>query len=887
MVDTAKKKLGVYRAKRDFTKTAEPSGDLKVSKSPRPRFVIQKHAATRLHYDLRLEHDGIFRSWAVTRGPSLDPHDKRLAVEVEDHPLDYGDFEGTIPKGEYGGGTVQMWDRGFWEPEGGLTPQDALKKGDFKFILYGDKLHGSWALVRMRRRDGEKRDNWLLIKHRDEYAVEGNGDAVLIEDRSVASGRTMAEIAAGKGKKPKPFMLKTQTGADAVWHSNRENGKASREPKATAKPAKAEKPGKLPEGKLAPHMPSFVQPQLCKSVERAPTGAGWGHEIKLDGYRMQIRVEKHKAALRTRKGLDWTEKFSAIAKVASKLPDCIIDGEAVVLDKNGAPSFPLLQIALSEGKPERMVYFAFDLLFANGHDLRDLALRDRKAHLESLLKKAGGAIRYSTHLETSGQSVLEAASKMSLEGIVSKRLDARYKSDRQDTWVKTKCRGGNEVVIGGWTEGAGRFRSLLAGVYKDGKFNYVGRIGTGFGAKVAENLLLTLKDVESASSPFNGTSVPPKDREIHWAKPTLVAEVEFGGITSDNLIRQAAFKGLRDDKPASEVTFESLEPAGNPNMKPSTGAANKPIPLRIVTKGNDQVRGVTISHPEKELWPSAGDDAAVTKRDLVQFYDAMAEEILDHIKGRPCSIIRAPDGITSQQFFQRHAMKGASKLMTFIKVKGDKEPYLQIDTPEALIAAGQISAVELHPWNCQPGEPETPGRLVFDLDPAPDVPFADVVTAAREMHDRLKALGLESFCKTTGGKGLHVVTPFKPEPKLKLEWPAAKAFAQEVCRQMAADSPDRYLINMAKKERVGRIFLDYLRNDRTSTAVAPLSPRARPGAPVSMPVTWAQVRAALDPSRFNTRTAEAQLKKTKAWSDYEKGARPFTAAAKKLIAKAR
>ncbi|MBS0412388.1 MAG: non-homologous end-joining DNA ligase, partial [Proteobacteria bacterium] len=471
--------LKTYRAKRDFTRTAEPSGKARVAPSKRLRFVIQKHAATRLHYDLRLELGGVFKSWAVTRGPSLDPHDKRLAVEVEDHPLDYGDFEGTIPEGEYGGGAVQLWDRGYWAPEPGEDPHEALQKGDLKFVLEGERLHGSWVLARMRRRGNEKRDNWLLIKHRDEAAREGDHDALLAEDRSVGSGRTMAAIAEGKGKGPKPFMLaaKGNGAGDAVWRSRPNPGStAAAAPKVSGR-------AKAKAAKAAERMPEFVEPQLTRPVDRPPGGAGWAHEIKFDGYRMQLRVQGGKAALRTRKGLDWTSKFPAIAREAAVLGDALIDGEVVALDADGSPDFAALQAALSDNDDKDLIFFAFDILFSGGLDLRALPLAERKAALARVLAdKPGERIRYVDHFAAAGDAVLRSACRMDLEGIVSKRLDAPYRSGRGDAWTKAKCRAGHEVVIGGWTSTRGAFRSLIAGVYRDGRLVHVGRIGTGFSA---------------------------------------------------------------------------------------------------------------------------------------------------------------------------------------------------------------------------------------------------------------------------------------------------------------------------------------------------------------------------------------------------------------------
>ena len=866
-------KLARYRQMRDFDQTAEPSGKrARAVKSDRLRFVIQKHAATRLHFDLRLEYDGVFKSWAVTRGPSLDPHDKRLAVEVEDHPLDYGDFEGTIPKGQYGGGAVQLWDRGYWAPERGFEDVErALKGGELKFVMEGGRMHGSWVIVRLRDDEKPKRHNWLLIKHRDAAAVAENGGALAAEDRSIASGRSMAQIAAGKGRGPSPFMTAAKGAGDAVWQSRENaNSTAAASPKP-AKPARAT-PGKT---KTVSKLPDFVPPQLCTSLEKPPGGPGWVHEIKFDGYRMQLRIEGGKATLRTRKGLDWSAKFPAIVASAARLGDGIIDGEVVALDHTGAPDFAALQAAISEAKTNDLIFFAFDLLFAVQEDLRPLPLADRKARLKQALGAAPAVIRYVDHFTTAGDAVLRSACRMDLEGIVSKRLDASYVSGRGDSWTKSKCRQGHEVVIGGWTTTGEAFRSLIAGVNRDGELIHVGRVGTGFGRDKLARLLPRLRALETDRSPFAGRGAPRKAAGVHWVRPELVAEIEYAGFTGDGAIRQAAFKGLREDKPASEVEAETPVPARAAKLsEPAPRAA-----ATVAPRGSAVVMGVTLSHADKALWPDARDSRPVTKLDLARYYEAVGGWLLGHIKGRPCSLIRMPDGIAGERFFQRHAARGSSALFTEVRVSGDRKPYLQIDRMEALIAAAQIGAVELHPWNCEPFKPDEPGRLVFDLDPAPDVAFDVVIDAAREVRDRLEDLGLVSFCKTTGGKGLHVVTPLKAKG---IDWPTAKAFARDLCKVMASDAPDRFLITMAKKDRAGRIFLDYLRNDRMATAVAPLSPRGRVGAPVSMPLTWSQVKKGLDPAIYTVRSVPVLVQKLTAWEGYGEAERPLAAAIKRL-----
>ncbi|MGH8231045.1 MAG: DNA ligase D, partial [Steroidobacteraceae bacterium] len=752
----ARNKLSAYRSKRDFQRTGEPKGSVAPAAGDGLRFVIQKHAARRLHYDLRLELDGVFKSWAVTRGPSLNPADKRLAVEVEDHPLDYGDFEGTIPAGQYGGGTVQLWDRGYWKPSNGVAPAKALKSGELKFELEGQRLHGGWVLVRMRNdRNGGKRTNWLLIKHRDAAADTVHADSLLQQDRSVASGRAMAQIAAGRGKSPKAFMRAARgaTRADAVWQSSGAARKAA--PRS-----------------VAGSMPTFIDPQLATLVSQPPSSAQWVHEVKLDGYRMQLRVQSGKAQLRTRKGLDWSAKFPEIVRAGQQLPDCILDGEIVALNSARVPDFAALQAALSERKTNKLEYFAFDLLYLQGEDLRTEPLSQRKPRLRRLLGgKSSGAIRYVEDFAGKADAVLNSACRMALEGIVSKRLAAPYISGRVGNWTKSKCRGGHEVVIGGYSFRDGAPRSLLVGVYRDDRLMYVGRVGTGFGQQSARLLWPRLKAVAAKRSPFApGVESPRDEPTVRWVRPTLVAEIEFAGWTGSGMVRQAAFKGLRADKPAREVQAEkpsklvrdqvpSLRPRDRP--KRSTSAANTARTAAVARRGStaaasaaaDEVLQVRISQPDKPLWPDAGDRRPVTKLDFARYYAEVGAWMMPHIEGRPCSLVRAPDGIDGPRFFQRHASRGMSNLFESIRVRGEREPYVGIDRIEGLIAAVQIAALEVHPWNCAAHQPEVPGRLVFDLDPAPDLPFDAVVRAANELRERLEHLGLPAFCKTTGGKG--------------------------------------------------------------------------------------------------------------------------------------
>jgi bifunctional non-homologous end joining protein LigD len=826
--------LKTYQAKRRFGETPEPKGVKGKPKAGGGRYLIQRHAATRLHYDFRIERDGVLKSWAVTKAPSRDPAVKRLAVEVEDHPLDYGGFEGTIPSGNYGAGTVQMWDEGTWRPQEPKTFDADFARGSIKMCLEGERLKGGWALVRLKSDRGKpsKRNNWLLIKEKDEHAVPGEGDANMEIDASVTTGRTMAEIGDGKRQ----------------WTSSKPVAK-----KGPGKP----KPTRG-QTQAAKRAPAFVPIQLCTSADLPPQGAGWAHEIKLDGYRIQVGVGGGQAKVRTRKGLDWTDRFPELAEQAAGWPDAVIDGELCALDADSMPDFSALQTAISDGKTGKLIYFAFDLLSEGAEDLRALPLSHRKARLRAYVDhvgKAGANLRYVDHFATTGKAVLESACRMDLEGVISKKLDAPYRAGRSSTWVKSKCRGRDEVVIGGWSsEGGTRFRSLLVGVREGRSLRYAGRVGTGFPAALVKTLLLALKAQASDDNPFSGEGKPKGGRDIHWVKPVLVAEIEHAGMTEGGSVRQAAYKGLREDKPASEVTDDPRAPV-------------KPEAARQKAGGKVIVAGVTISNPDKVLWPESELGPAVTKADLARYYEAAAERILAHVADRPVSIIRAPDGIGGEQFFQRHAMPGSNPRLKLIDVK-ERKPYVGVEDAGGLVAIGQSGGLELHPWGARPGDPETPDQITFDLDPDEGLDFNDVIRAAKTVKAELERLGLTPFVKTTGGKGLHVVVPIKSDGRSRVEWDQAKAFAKAVSERVRAADPEHFTTTLAKKARGGKIFLDYLRNGRMATAVAPWSPRARPGATIAFPLSWGQVKAGLEPKAYSLHTYEALLKKADPWKGF-------------------
>jgi bifunctional non-homologous end joining protein LigD len=870
--------LKAYHAKRRFGVTAEPKGN--VGRKQGHAFVIQKHAARRLHYDLRLELDGVMKSWAVTRGPSLVPSEKRLAVQVEDHPIDYNKVEGTIPQGEYGGGTVMVWDRGRWTPE--HDPHKGLKKGHLSFFLEGEKLHGLWHLVRLHKRRGETRNNWLLIKSDDEAARGTRGKDILEEaPLSVKTGRTMEEIAQGASKK-KTIAKSAKKAAGKTAKTVKvkaAKGKASRTSKASPRKraqAAAVKPllrvsdtedEPLPlAAARRTALPDFIKPCLATLATKAPDSGNWTHEIKFDGYRLQARLDNGKVQLLTRTGLDWSHKFPAIAKAVAELKakQALIDGELVVDDADGVSSFSLLQQELTSGRQDRLVFYVFDLMHIDGSDLRPLPLTQRKESLATLLRRApdDSPLRLSESIDETGSVLLKYACRMHLEGIISKRSDAPYRSGRGHDWIKTKCTDRQEFVIAGFvpaTNDARAVGALVLAVFDNGKLSYAGRTGTGFTHTSARALYRKLNVLKRSRTPFE--TVPQEERGARgpiWVEPKLVAEVDFHGWTHGDRVRHASFQGLREDKAAKDVAREMkanvAEAAAVPASNKTATAKKRSAPVTRKTGKKDapvKVGAVTLTHPDRVYW----EDAGVTKQDLAEYYKAVWKWMSPHVAGRPISLLRCPEGAAGECFFQKHAAAGISTdHLHLIPEKGDE--ILSIDNLDGLLSLVQAGVLEVHTRGTTADNLDNADRLVIDLDPGPGTGWRDVVAAARDVRNRLDGLKLKSFLKTSGGKGLHVVLPIAPTP-----WDDAKAFTQALAGAMAADEPDRYVATATKSKRNNRIFIDYLRNSHEATAVAPYSTRARPGAPVSVPIDWSELGTLKSASQYTVLNLLHRLKR--------------------------
>ena len=850
--------LETYRQKRDFSRTREPRG--RKAQKPGAHFVIQKHDATRLHYDFRLEMDGVLKSWAVAKGPSLVAGEKRLAVHVEDHPLEYGDFEGTIPKGEYGGGAVIVWDRGDWKPIG--DAHKGYAKGHLDFELDGEKLHGRWHLVRMRGKPGEKRENWLLIKGDDEWArADAAADILEEAPNSVKTGRDIAEVA---GEAPG---WSSRTG-----RITGDTGKPARPKTVEAMPGKVAVTGGSPGAHLAgikgarkAAMPEFLEPTLATLAAAPPKGKQWLHEIKFDGYRLQAHIQDGGTRLLTRSGLDWTGKFGErIPEALAGLPvdAAIIDGELVVEGGSGASDFSALQADLSEGRADRFVYYAFDLLYLDGYDLTRVALIDRKQQLEKLVGATGGVVRYSGHFRESGDLVLRHACRLSLEGVVSKQSDAPWRGGRGRTWIKSKCSARQEFVIGGYTPSSVSPRaigSLVLGVYEGDALHHVGRVGTGFSATAAEKLFSRLHALRTDQNPFDAPLTATERRQVTFVRPELAAEVEFRAWTADGHLRHAAFRGLREDKPAREIVRET--PKRTSKVAGKDASDQGPPPRRTVR----------LTHPDRLYWPDDG----VTKEGLADYYADVWRYMAPFVVGRPLALLRCPNGIAGEKFFQKHAWKGLNPKVALVQdpKEPDGAPLISINDLDGLMGLVQSAALEIHPWGATVADWERPDMIVMDLDPGEGVAWQAVIDAAHEVRRRLADAGLEPFVKTSGGKGLHVAAPLKPAAT----WPAVKAFAKSLAEAMAADSPELYVATITKAKRRGKILIDYLRNQRGATAVAAWSTRARPGAAVSAPLGWDELGPEIGPAYFTVSNIPGRLAALASdpWADFRAAATPL------------
>jgi bifunctional non-homologous end joining protein LigD len=852
--------LEEYRKKRNFGRSPEPRGKTtrsahgRVTRKAR-RFVVQKHQAGRLHYDFRLECDGVLKSWAVPKGPSLDPKDKRLAIQVEDHPLEYIDFEGSIPEGEYGAGSVLVWDRGTWLPD--EDPADSLVEGLIKFELQGEKLQGKWMLVRLRPREGEKGVNWLLVKERDSQA-RGGFDILMSRPESVLSGRTLLEITA----KPQ-----------AVWKDGRKLGLKRNRRRRDLKPASVA--GAMPE-----EMPKKIVPQLATSTTAAPQGDNWLHEIKFDGYRLLCFIHDGQVTIRTRANQDWTHRFPRIAEAVGKLPvkSAIIDGEIVALLPNGVSDFQLLQVAFRDIPSARLIYYVFDLLYLDGIDLRQCALINRKQLLSQVIEQQEDeAIQYVDHLRGQGAEFSEQCALMGVEGVVSKRADRPFRSGRSHEWKKLKFRKQADVVIGGYTRPKGSRQGLGAiavGYFlPGGKLRFAGRVGSGFDDKQLERLQGQLGKLAQEKNPFDSFSKSQMGEISAWVRPLLVARVEFTNWTADGILRHATFQGLREDLPASSITRASLErDSGFPTRGSSSEADNDrevdtetgegpgATTMRKKSKSQSvssegavrrmsqqelqQLADVQLSNPDRILFP----DKKISKLDLAVYLAEVSPWMLPHLKDRPLSLVRCPDGVEAETFYQKHGSRAVPeqvKRFTVSEPEGDQE-YLYISDLAGLASLAQISAVELHVWGSRVDRIDRPDRIVFDLDPSPEVPWSAVIDAAWRLRELLASLELRSFVKTSGNKGLHILVPLQR----RHNWDDVKSFARAVAKRLAHESPRTFTINMSKAARPGRIYIDYLRNHLGSTTVAAYSTRARQDASVSVPVRWDELASLSGPATF-------------------------------------
>ena len=794
--------LDSYNKKRNFKKTPEPKG--RVDNKSKNLYVIQKHAASHLHYDLRLEIDGVLKSWAVPKGPCLDPHVKRLAMQVEDHPVGYGTFEGLIPKGEYGGGTVMLWDKGIWEPLDG-DPSKAYEKGHLRFNLYAEKLNGRWDLIRFKEK-GE----WFLVKTNDEFAKPlTDYDITMEEPLSVRSQQSMDEITENY---------------QSIWNQKDDNSLQKRYEFAPDLPKKP--------------FPESVSVQLATLVGKPPAGDPWLHEIKFDGYRMVALKKGNNVTLTSRNHIDWTTKFQNVVEEIKKLPvkNVIFDGEVVVLDEKKRSSFQRLQNSIESGENGSFLYYVFDLLYLEHYDLRSLPLIERKKILQSLIPKKNSSLHYSDHIQGSGDDFFEQACQFELEGIVSKKADSPYLEKRSQSWLKTKCVKRQEFVVGGFTQpkgGRNYFGSLFLGVFDHKKqLIFSGNVGTGFTQASLKALHTKLEKLIIKDNPF--TTKPPASRTATWVKPEMVVEVEFTEWTDDGHLRHPSFKGIRMDKKPDDILREK-------EQKPST----KPKESKIA-----------LTHPDKILYA----EDSISKQELLEYYQEVGDYMLPYVKNRLLTLVRCPSTY-NDCFYQKHLTSKSNYFHTLAvsNSKGETEDYFYMDNEAAFAAIVQMGALEIHPWGSTIEHLENPDMLVFDLDPAPDVSWKRVVAAAFEVKEHLQHYHLQSFVKTTGGKGLHVVVPIKPE----YDWDIVKQFTHVFVNFMEQQDPKKYISKMSKKERKGKIFVDYLRNQRGATAVAAYSPRARLHAPVATPVHWDELTSKIKDTYYTIKTLPKRLQTLK------------------------
>ncbi|MGA7781512.1 MAG: DNA ligase D [Paraburkholderia sp.] len=905
-------RLDPYHRKRRFDATPEPAGKAtRKAASPRKSaqplsFVIQEHDARRLHYDFRLELDGTLKSWAVPKGPSLDPSVKRLAVHVEDHPLEYGSFEGEIPPGNYGAGSVIVWDRGTWSPDGGLAQaHEGYKAGKLKFTLDGDKLHGGWMLVRSHMRGSGDKEQWLLIKERDDAArSEADFDVLARMPGSVMDGNGKEKGSGNNGadKGANAGAVRTRKRAQATHAQARDAKKTDIVANRTATSLRTLATSPAIQGAVKAALPATLKPQLATLIDAAPPGDDWSYEIKFDGYRMLIRVDLHakKQPVRifTRAGNDWTAKFGKHVKALADLglDSAWLDGEAVVLDRNGVPSFQALQNAFDANRPQDIVIYLFDVPFLNGYDLRGVPLVQRRAILHALLEKVDQRmLRYSEDFAFSADELLKSACDMALEGIIGKRRDSHYTAGRSSAWIKLKCRRRQEFVIGGYTEPAGSrsaFGALLLGVYDgNGKLQYAGRVGTGFDAALLRAVKKELDARESTRMPFASAPRERSRTAVHWVKPELVCECNFAEWTDERIVRQASFVSLRHDKPARQIVIETpregvdVQPQSTDtsNVSPAKKRSTKrdvaaPKERKNASTATSTVAGVRISHPDRVIDKQSG----ASKLDLVQYYESVSDWMLPHLKDRPVSLVRAPEDIGGELFFQKHSQKLSIPNVTqHPDLDPGHPPLITIDSVKALIGAAQMGTVELHTWNALASNIEKPDRMVFDLDPDTALGWDKMIEAAQLTRSLLEELGLVSFCKTSGGKGLHVVVPLAKHAG----WDEVKAFSQAVAQHMASTLPTHFTAKMGPQNRKRKIFVDYLRNNRGSSTVAAFSARARPGLGVSVPLAWDEVPGTTVGDQWTIANLHERLASLKhdPWADYGKTRQRITAAMKKRL----